>query len=203
VDGLRRSAISRRQVVGAILLDGQWLSPDMEARIGGRAADDFARLEAEVLRPEELALRVFGGLLSALGALGPKARAAARGIRAGAPPKPLVQGVVEDLAFLTGAYQDGARLLLGLGRVPASGGEGAAGLEAVLVEILSALSAGDAVRVGDALEHEFAPALLGLASEVERWRELVEPGQGAAPREPEPAAERGAEQARAESAGEA
>jgi hypothetical protein len=74
------------------------------------------------------------------------------------------------------AYRAAATFLAGptLAQFPTAG---AGALESALIEILTALKLGDSVRLGDALEHEFGPALETLDVEVRAWIASAEGGR--------------------------
>jgi hypothetical protein len=162
VSDLRRSATSRRQVISAITLDGELLTPEREEVYSVRPAAEFCRLEARISDPEELIRDTFGGLARLLPALESRAVESARELRGGSPPGGTLMELAEALDFVLGAYGDGAGLLGGA--PPAHGALET--MEGVLGEVLSAIDANDTVRLCDALEYEFGPALRVLGEEI-------------------------------------
>jgi len=162
VSGLRRSASSRRQVISEITLYGQLLTPEREAEYAVRPADDFAVLEARVAEPRTLIRDTFSGLVRLLRPLELRAIEAARELRSGSQPGASLAELAETLDFVLAAYGDGVDIL---GGTPTPEGALRA-MDGVLDEVQSAIEANDMVRLSDALEHEFGPALKVLEEEI-------------------------------------
>ena len=142
----------------------------MSIKVNGLAdgSTDSDRLGAEARTPEELAGVVLAELGRLLPALRDRALKASSEIRQGETAEPRVGEIAEGLSFALDAYRGAAPFLAGRAAAQFPTG-GAGALESVLSEILTALKLGDSVRLGDALEHEFGPALETLDEEVRAW----------------------------------
>jgi hypothetical protein len=169
--GLRTSALSRRKVLSGILLDGVPLTSEREESFAARPASEFQRLSAELKDVSDAVAEVLLGLEGALDGIAVTAAEAAGRLRVGEAGAPLIGRVIADLQFVVQAYQSARGLMEASGAPPAGAGMDAdARLSEVLREILAGLAAGDMVTLGDALEHQFGPALGALHAEIRAQR---------------------------------
>jgi hypothetical protein len=182
VGALRRDAAAAGRIIATFVLDGEVLTLEGEAGAAARPASECRSLGAEVVPPEELVRKVFQGLEATLPTLVAGVQGAADLARRGQVMGPDFGRVAEDLAFVLDAFRDGENLLAMAGRsFPRRDGRAVSRIESALGDVVNAMGSNDLVRLGDALEHEFSPALATLGEELREWARILPAGVEAVP----------------------